>query len=427
MFGYFKCSNENKYLINEQICNEIIDCLDGTDEMFCEASKKTIQNCEQVNLMLVCNTKQTVLVDKSVNLKVNDKSIIFISSDGNVELNFLNHSIFVTVLKITNNTRYISQFNLIMFPNLFYLQIRNCLLDNKFLFLNQTKKKLQHLDLALTNLNSLKFLKNLNCKNLIYLDISSTKINYISNSELLFVPLLKKLLMNNCSFIKLEKNTFNSLLFLENLIMMRTKFDYEIEDLEIYNLKRIKKVKSEIFKICCLFLRYHKLGENFYCYPSSSSFRSCSSLISTNLKKVFYWLIGILGCIGNLVLAIYVSSNFKCSKIFHLQLNFADFIISSYILSIAFADLCFKNDFLENDLKWRKSVLCQILGTKATFGTLFSSLSTLFITIQRFLAVNDPMKQHNFYIYHKYILIINFFFCLLLSTLPFLKRNVSFH
>ena len=56
LFGYFKCFNEKKYLINEKVCNGIVDCLYGSDEMFCEISKLAIKNCQQFNyLMMICD------------------------------------------------------------------------------------------------------------------------------------------------------------------------------------------------------------------------------------------------------------------------------------------------------------------------------------------------------------------------------------
>lgn len=76
------------------------------------------------------------------------------------------------------------------------------------------------------------------------------------------------------------------------------------------------------------------------------------------------------------------------------------FFILCYILTIAIVDIYYNKNFIINDSKWRKTLLCQILGTITTLSTILGSISTPFITIERFLIVFNPIKV-NFLSYYQ--------------------------
>lgn len=227
---------------------------------------------------------------------------------------------YITVLffyiNIHNNSKYIHQIKNSQFPNLFFLKITNCSFDENHSFIRNKLEKLQLLDLSLNPINSLQFFHEIQCYELRFLDISSTKITSISVLNVKYFKKLERLFIVNCKLIEIDRDSFKILSNLQVLLFNNTFIENDIGNIELSSLKRIRYVKSDYFKLCCLFLKYEKESEDFNCNPSYSEFRSCSDLINTNLKKILYWIFGVLGCLWNFSLILLVSFDLKNSKVF---------------------------------------------------------------------------------------------------------------
>lgn len=426
--GFFKCRNKRLYLDNGKICDKIVDCLDGSDEMFCDLVDVEISKCKQINdVMLDCNEN---MIDNGIeNEKELDeesyRNLRSIEIKGNVNMNFLQSSLFLNVLKILNNQKYFSKLKSIVFTNLYYLILKNCSFNGTSTIFNSKLKILQYLDISLNPIFSLKFLNETESNNLKYLDISSTKIEHLSKFLLKNFVNLQTFLMKKNNLLNIQKDTFAKLFKLENVFLDETKIENEIENLYIKDLKEIIIFKSNYFKICCIFKINFQYKKNFQCLPTSSIFQSCTNLINTNIKQAFYWTFGLFGCFGNLILIIILFLSFKQSFVFLLQISVSDFLISSYILSIAITDVYYDKHYMENDVNWRRSTTCQILGIITTFAMILSVFSTFLLTLERYLIVVDPIKK-NFLSEHQILFVIStILLSLFLSSIPFLTQRVS--
>lgn len=165
--------------------------------------------------------------------------------------------------------------------------------------------------------------------------------------------------------------------------------------------------------------------EDFNCSPSTSIFQTCTKLITSNFKRIFYWFFGIFGFFGNFLLISIMIYQLKKKNIFQLQILFSDFIVSSYLLSIALTDVYFDKNYIENDVKWRKSTFCQLLGTFITLALILSATFTFFVTIERFIIVVYPFKQNILAIFKKWCILFTYLFSISISCIPFLIKNVS--
>lgn len=427
LYGYFKCQYEKRYLINHRVCNGIVDCLYGSDEMFCKLSDIRVNKCKQFNyIMLECaENYPNISENHNDYFKENDESIRYLVIKGNVNMRFLNNSVFVTVLKINGNVKFLNQLQLVYFPNIFHVEVKNSSFNGKLLMIDQNFKNLCLLDVSFNPFDSLEFLNKLKSPNLQYLDISSTKINKLHEFDLEGFQFLETLRVINCNLLKIDTNFVQNFNFLKNLFMNDTIIKEEIDFINFKNLRKISYIKTEYFKICCLIFSFLHYPDNLQCFPRYSLFRTCSNLIDFKFKQILFFSIGTMGFMGNLFFVTIFLFKFNLKNCYQCLLHISDLLISSYILAIALADVHFKNDYIVNDTKWRKSTLCQILGTITTFSITLATTSTLFITIERFLVVVNPMKMNVMHKLKKQFSCCLILFCTFLSFLPFTFKIVN--
>lgn len=429
MIGYFKCHSKKTYIVNHRVCDEIIDCVDGSDEMFCQLTEVYIKNCQQINyIILECNENfQDAYEPYQGQLKENDKNIRFIKTDKSVNLSFIQNSIYLTILKIIDNREYFPKLQNVTLPNLYHVLIRNSsLTENSTIFKNQLLK-LEYLDISINPINSISFLNNLQSNELKYLDISWTKIEILKKLNIKIIKNLKIFKLMNCKIIEIEINFFKNMFNLEILLMNKTEILNEIPNVHLKNLKNISNVKSDYFKICCLFWIQSKEKGKFNCSFSITLFQSCENLIDKNLKRLFYWSIGIFGCLGNFILIFFLLKKFQLKNLFNLQLHFCDLLISAYILGIAIIDNYYAGIYHSVDVDWRKGAFCQMTGTITTFAVILSSFSTFLITMERCLVIINPFKMSFISQQRIQYFVLSTFLAAIFSVIPFVLKNVRFY
>lgn len=394
--------------------------------MFCQLSEISIKKCSQINyVMLECNSNYPNFKESNKNsIQEIDETVQYLKIEGNLDMSFIKSSIFISVFKVINNMNYFDTLKLVFLPNLYYLIIRNSNLNENNTFFQQNFKLLQHLDISQNPINSLNIIQKQENFSLQFLNISFSRIKFLENIISKNLRNLKIFILTNCFLSKIDENFFENLKNLQILQMNNTIIEEEIGFLNFQNSLKIKLVHSEYFKICCLLWKYIEDTKNSQCSPKFSIFQTCSNLINSNLKRIVYFLISLYGLIGSLLFLIFKLIRFQSSNLFLIMICLSDFFISLYILAIALADITFGKNFINIEMEWRKSVLCQILGTLVLFSILLASSSRLFLSIERYQAIVNLMKTNFVFKYRKQYSMAVSCFALSLAFTSFAFTNV---
>lgn len=296
-----------------------------------------------------------------------------------------------TFLQVENSTFLKNDF-FEYFPNLVILIFRQNFILNINQMLNRKMLKLLHiLDLSKNSIEKLNFLKNFTTNTLIEIDLSKTKIKIILKEDINFLNNLKILKIRYCNLKRIEINHLRKLkeIYLE-------KSEYFHSDLiHIKNdLNYLNKFFSDNFAFCCILKKNYK--KNFVCKPSVSLIKSCEKMIKNIPLAIFFWLIGIIGFLDNIATIYLTFAYINTSKIFRIVLSTADLLMSIYVTSISIVNSEFDDSYIENDLKWRKSIYCRILGGIFNCSIFISYLFANLITLERYFTLKYPFKENIF-------------------------------
>lgn len=318
---------------------------------------------------------------------------------------------------LTNNKFY---FN---FPNLITFIINNNNKQNDELFKNKQFNILQYIDLSNNPLEITPDFGSLGTLRLTYIDISYTAINRLSSNNFNGLIYLEFLKIINCKIKIIEIDSFRDLINLKELHMNNTELNLYQIDRIAPKLQNIQKLFGIVFNLCCLIWNFH--GTKIICTPSTNYFNTCSDMISSIFIEIVFWIIGICGFVGNLLSIGLISLTAGSSKSFKLVLSVSDLLTSVYILSISIANVIFKGEYMENDIEWRESGICQLLGTLLTFSVVLSSVSLLLMTIERHEAIAKPMKPSILVMYPFSFIMGISTISLLISTIPIMINQVG--
>lgn len=405
------------------MCDLVVDCKDGSDELYCTIPIIIHPNCQQIfGVSLTCDFQIEKNNDKKSIIIQNSNYLRYISIFGEItDKKLLSNSTELNVLIVEKSSLFFEE-SLIQFPNLFYLSLIDNDLTEKSFILRNAIKTLQILKLSYNPIKTLSFLNHLNSKYLKILDVSYSGLNFIEEKNFINTPYLENLKILKCNLIIIHKNSFIPLERLLELHLNNTKLPEKSFAFIAKNLKKIAKVYSEKYLLCCLFWEY--INRRVVCHPKQSSFMTCSNMIGSDVKRSIHWLFGIVGCLLNVFSIFVLVLTRKFSKIYQLLLSLSDFGISAFTLSIAVVDIQYSGTYLENDIKWRHSHLCQTLGTIMTLALILQSTSMLLITVERYQAITEPLKRSSFLKFKKLITLAILMLCSILSCIPLLADKV---
>lgn len=410
--GLFKCKHEFTFKVMADVCNGIIDCIYGSDELLCDIPFINKTGCKaESHFSIFCDGILIPETNNSIGKVLNFNALKKIKI-ANGFIGILENSFDLVHLTISHSSKYFSK-TFPKFPNLIFLSLKNNNL--KTISFHYTLTLLQILIISYNPIKSLIFLVKMDIFNLIELDISYTRVQEIHPMHIQGFKQLKKLIITNTPLKHIERESFLTLNDLQVLAIHRTKLQLE-NYYHIYkHLKNIQNISSDDFRLCCIVWRF--IGKHIDCSPKVESFFTCDNLISSSIKRVFYWLLGIAGFFGNIsaIFLMILSKSFK--QKYQFMLIVGDFLVSVYLLSIAITDVFYGNNYIQNDHVWRSSNWCQFLESIVTFSLLLSNVSMCFITIERYLVVANPFKRSFFITKQLYCSLAGAIVCSLLTIL----------
>lgn len=428
--GYFKCRFDNVFLAVQQVCNGIINCRFGSDELFCETHYDCPKNC-------ICTSKMSVECKKFDDIQFKQNSNIFenlTSIVKNLSLMNFNEKYgswekikFLSINSLIIKKSQLKRFSLSSkFPNLILLKLEENLYINLQNILKTPLSKLQKLSFFKSNLNITQSFTLNSYKQLRVIDFSSTNINVFHQNFFKNLNYLQKIIIENCIIRIINKEAFYHIQNLEYLYLKGSNIPMADGLSLIKSLKNVKEIQSEYFTFCCFAWKYSKTIQ--VCQPDSSTFNSCSDLLESRFLRTILWIFFLLSFVENFFAIVFqVFYSLKKINFFHLSLNISDFGMSIYLFIIGLVDILFRGQYIESDYWWRNSIFCSILGVFCSWIVLSSISSLLLITLERFQAIVLPFN-HKFKTFRFEMCCLSFMLILSLtiSLMPLLLYNVKF-
>lgn len=429
--GFFKCENEKYFLKLTQVCNGIIDCKYGTDELFCKEKLICPKKCI-CNPIYIINCSKESLLEQP--LKTTGQKMLIISDLNKTIEAFQSLSITYFEIEKTNFQKF-KILNLL--PNLYYLKITKCNLINlNEIYLNNDNDNnenefvfmIQYLNLMDNPIEINYEYSFKNFHNLYELNLSKTKIKYLTKNLFKNLNKLKILKINYCKLSKIYKNSLIPLKLLNIFQLKSTKILQSINIFSneiIENLKNLKYFLSDYYEICCMLKKFHQNYSK--CIPNKSLIKSCNDVLSSLILKIFTWFFGVFSCIFNfLSLLINAFNNRNGKKLFYICLAVGDLFTGFFFLAIAFVDLHYSGVYFEYDSIWRNSLLCKIIGCLASFSFIYSLISLLFITLERYHFIKYPFRIFLNFFPKLFVCLGMFCLSFFLALLPVLIVNVNY-
>ena len=107
----------------------------------------------------------------------------------------------------------------------------------------------------------------------------------------------------------------------------------------------------------------------------------------------------VITCSWNTVSLIWHVRNLHCfDSVLHCSLNIADIVLVVYVCIIILFDHLYEGNVAYISLAWKRTIWCKTAGTVLMISVLLSNVSTMFIGIDRFIAIrlNPYMKWKKF-------------------------------
>ena len=137
------------------------------------------------------------------------------------------------------------------------------------------------------------------------------------------------------------------------------------------------------------------------CLDSSDEFSCCHrQLIDEFGLKISSWLIGTLSLALNgvtQVRSIYTIKSVRTSsaltdKVLITLINFGDWLVGSYLFSLALIDVYFGSSFCLRQFDWLLSSSCSILGVVSTIGSQISLFCMTFLSVTRLFRISKGLS-----------------------------------
>ncbi len=346
------------------MCDGVIDCFLAADDEYGSALIRCPVNCSCLNYAILCNNTSSL----HQNIYLPFHKVIIVNVPVLVNINDVFPSVGILIMSET------SVFSICNLRTaIFFLHIS---------FTNATK-------ISIHCFSTQKALKSLNISRNLIFTMSCNAFD--PNNTILSLDI---------SFNKLEtieKCTFSLLKYLLHLsIQGNAIVNLHVQIFE--HQEKINLILSENFHICCLVYRNLNKDQNILCDSQPPWPSSCSDLLTNISITCMAWIFAFGTCVFNIYsMFISIISIWKHRKKAFMRLmlgiNLIDITYGIYLLSIACADSFYRGTFVINELKWRKSFLCNMLSVLSMFSVLGSVCGLNLITFSRLQITVSPLSS----------------------------------
>ncbi|CAH0558040.1 unnamed protein product [Brassicogethes aeneus] len=224
---------------------------------------------------------------------------------------------------------------------------------------------------------------------LMSLHLSDNRLTELRNGTFLNLDKLQSLSLND-NFIKsMELGVFTDVPNLTSLKLENNKF--RILDKKLLQpLNKLENIYFDSFEMCTAATHVRN------CFPKGDGISSQDHLLDNIILRSCVWIMGAIGCTGNLIVLLgrlLGPSNNIVHSLYLRNLAFSDLLMGVYLFTIASVDQEYRGHYLRHQYKWRHSFLCNICGFLSTLSCESSVLILSLVTWDRFISVTQPLAR----------------------------------
>ncbi|KAF2879524.1 hypothetical protein ILUMI_26646, partial [Ignelater luminosus] len=132
------------------------------------------------------------------------------------------------------------------------------------------------------------------------------------------------------------------------------------------------------------------------CEPKGDGISSQEHLLDNPLLRTSVWIMGAVGCSGNLIVLLgrlIAPTNNVVHSLYIRNLALSDLLMGIYLFTIASADQHYRGVYIQHEFDWRHSTLCNLCGFLSTLSCESSVLILSLVTWDRFISVTQPLAR----------------------------------
>ncbi|CAH1382715.1 unnamed protein product [Tenebrio molitor] len=222
-----------------------------------------------------------------------------------------------------------------------------------------------------------------------HLYLSNNRLVHLKNGTFFNLTRLLMLTLDD-NFIKtIEYGVFTDIPNLITLKLERNQFR-TLDKRVLRPLRNLKNIHFDRFELCESALHVR------VCHPRGDGISSREHLLDNPVLRASVWIMGTIGCTGNLIVLLgrlLAPTNNVVHSLYLRNLALSDLLMGVYLFAIAVADQHYRGVYLHYQYSWRHSYLCNLCGFLSTLSCESSVLILSLVTWDRFVSVTQPLAR----------------------------------
>lgn len=390
--GQYKCANQTSCILLAQLCDGQRQCPMGDDEWFCDLQCPSYCNC--IGQYVDCRgANLTHLPSNYISKSVRKLDLSYNRLGPNLSnSDFSSYHDLGELILHHNEIKVLIPRKFHQLRNLYKLDLSNNQIHSvkrgAFAGLRRVTQLLLESNPELDILEPEAFL---GLSSLQMLNISSSRIMALRKYTFDGLTSLRHLFLRSNMIMEIEDGAFRSLNSLVSLDMRGNEIRYFTKVI-FSDLKSLRNLSTDSFKFCCL-MKEQISAER--CLPQPDAISDCEDLLSSLSQRACIWVAGFVALFGNLIVISWrlcggqksAREEDQVNSKLLLSLGFSDILTGIFLIIIAFVDIWYRGNYIENADNWRESNLCNLCGFISTVSSEASVFTLVSIAYNRYSEI----------------------------------------
>ncbi|XP_049822980.1 relaxin receptor 2 [Aethina tumida] len=219
--------------------------------------------------------------------------------------------------------------------------------------------------------------------------LSNNRLTAIRNRPFMNLTRLEALTLNDNLLEDIGVDVFSDVPNLKSLKLENNKFTM-LDQRVLFPLRKLPNIYFDRFEMCSSAPHVRN------CYPKGDGISSQKHLLDNYILRTCVWVMGAIGCTGNLIVLLgrlLGPSNNVVHSLYLRNLAFSDLLMGIYLFIIAAVDQEYRGEYLMHQYQWRHSLRCNLCGFLSTLSCESSVLILTLVTYDRFISVTQPLAR----------------------------------